>query len=263
MIKNCGGLFNFVFIFISICFLSPSCINQKSITYFNNLPDSSNVSLATLQVPQPIIQVNDLLTIRVGGESEKTIEYINQYMGTQAASSGTPGALPGMQFQVGPDGTINLPKINKIYVAGLTRKQAQDTITKAYSEYLINPIITVDFNNFKFTILGEVRSPGLYTVTNQQINIFEALAQAGDMTQYSDYTHVKLLRDSNGIRKVVTLNFNDKSILNSPYYYLNRYDIIYVTPKNVKLFNDNFTRTVSIISGVASIITIILVLFKF
>ena len=85
---------------------------------------------------------------------------------------------------------------------------------------------------------------------------------AGDMTEYSDREDVKLLRDSNGVRKIIALNFNDKSILNSPYYYLDRYDIILVQPKHLKLFTENFGRTVTIVAGITSLLALVLVLVK-
>ena len=151
--RRCGGL---VFVAFLASFFCVSCINQKDITYFNNLPDTSSIPLSVLKIPQQQIQVNDILNIKIGGESEKTTAYISQYLG------GTAGVATGLQFTVGSDGSIDLPKIGKIKVAGHTRDEAKDLITQAFSVYLINPIITMDFNNFKFSILGEVKAPGVF-----------------------------------------------------------------------------------------------------
>ncbi len=238
-----------IILFVIVVF--SSCIDQKKATYFNNLPDSAVVPLQVLQPPQPVLQINDIIDVKLGGENEKTVQYITQYVG---------GA--GLQSLIDVQGNAELPKIGKIHVDGLTLQQAEDTITAAYAVYLKDPIVTVSVSNFKFAVLGEVRAPGYYNVTSQKINLFEAIAQAGDMTIYSKRDNVKIIRESNGKREVLTVNFNDKNILNSPYYYINRYDIIYVQSQNIKLSTENFTRTASIITTLAGLITIVLVLFK-
>lgn len=249
--------FRFLHLYVLLILLLPlvisSCINTKKFTYFNNLSDSSKIQLSQLQPPQPLIQVNDILEVRVGGESEKTVEYINSFMG---------GAGAGLQNTVDIDGNIELPKIGKIKVVDLTRDEAKQLITNAYAEFLKNPIVNVKFGNFRFAVLGEVKAPGYYSVPNEKINVLEAMAQAGDMTQYAKKDKVKIIRDVNGKRELVTLNFNDKNLLNSPDYYLNRYDIIYVQPGKLKFFSENYSRTTAIIASATSLLAILLVIFK-
>ena len=151
----------------------PSCVNQKKATYFNNLPDSSYIPLSVLNAPQQPIQINDILYIRVGGESEKTVQYINQYLvggsgagiGSSTGVSGS-GVGGGLESIVDVNGSIDLPKVGKIKVSGLTRDQAKDTIRAAYLEYLQDPIISLDLSPFKFAVLGEVRAPGYYSAQN-------------------------------------------------------------------------------------------------
>jgi len=247
--------------FVLCCFLPlfSSCIDPKSVTYFNNLPAADKLALDSLSLPRPIILINDVLEIRVGGENEKTVQYINQYFGGIAAGSnnGT-----GLQFTVDIDGNVTLPKIGKIKVAGLTREDAIDTLTGAYKVYLQDPLISVRFSNFKYSVLGEVRAPGTFTSTSEKINIFEALAQAGDITSFGRFENVRIIRDINGKRNIITVNLTDKSILNSEYYYINRYDIIYVQSRNLKAVTDNFSRSATFIATVTSILAIALILFK-
>ena len=150
--------------------LSASCVNTKKITYFNNLADSAKIQLVQLQPPQPLIQVKDILEVRVGGESEKTVEYINSFMGSSA------GGGSGLQSTVDVDGNIELPKIGEVKVAGLTRDQAKQVIVNAYSEFLKNPIVSVKFGDFRFAVLGEVKSPGYFSVPYEKMNVFEATA---------------------------------------------------------------------------------------
>jgi polysaccharide export outer membrane protein len=250
-----------LFIFTLLIACTQACINTKNVTYFNNLPDSLQIQLATIQPPQQLIQVNDVLAVRVGGENEKSVAYINQFFGG-AAGNGSTSTVTGLQSTVDIDGYIELPKIGKIKVEGLTRDAAKDTIRIAYAEYLKDPIVSVTFGNFRYTILGEVRSPGYYNTPNEKLNLFEAIAQAGDMTPYARKDDVKIIREVNGERKIISLNFNDKSILNSPNYYIRRHDIIYVEPGSVRFFSDNFSRTTAILGAITSLTALLIIVLR-
>ena len=232
------------------CIFLTGCIDTKNVTYFHNLPDTVTVALKSLNAPQPVVQVNDQLVIQVGGENEKTVQYINQYFG-----SGT----GGLNASVDIDGNINLPRIGKIHVEGLTQEAARDIITNAYKEYLIDPIVYVKFGNFRYAILGEIKSPGYITATKERVNIFEAIAQSGDLTIYAKRDKVKILRNENGKRSVITVNLLDSSILNSPDFYLHKDDIVYIEPMKSKQNTENFTRIFPIISSVLSLVTLVLV----
>ena len=244
--------------------LFSSCISPKSITYINNLPQAPLINLDSLTVPQPIIVINDIIEIRIGGENEKTVQYINQYFGGGGSSAtSSPGGVAGSsgsQYTVDVDGYITLPKLGKIKMTGLTRDQARDTLTNLYRQYLIDPIVSVKFSGFQFSVIGEVKGPGTFTVTNEKVNIFQALAQAGDITNFGRFDKVHILRDVNGKRQIITVNLTDKSILNSENFYISRYDLIYVESRNLKYVTDNVSRTITFISAAFSIIAIILVL---
>jgi len=253
MLKKLAG----VLLVITNCIVGsiffPGCIDTKNVTYFNNLPDSVTVALKTLEAPRPLLQVNDMMQIQVGGENDKTVQYINQYFG---------GGAGGITTVVDIDGNIELPKIGSLHMAGLTREAARDTITNAYKEYLLDPIVAVKFGDFKFAMLGEIKAPGYFSATKEKLNIFEAIAMGGDMTQYAKRDMVKIIRDDNGKRSVLTINLNDSSILNSPDFYLHNNDIIYIESTSIKLNTENFTRTFAIVTSVISILTILLVFIK-
>jgi polysaccharide export outer membrane protein len=233
--------------------LESSCISTKSLRYFNNLPDSARIELESLQPPPFAVQSNDILDINIGGENEKTVQYISQYF---------TGGSGGIQVIVDIDGYIELPKIGKFKVAGLSKEAVKDTITNAYKEYLVDPLVNVKFGNFRFSVMGEVKSPGNFDLASEKVNIFEAITHAGDMTQYAVRDDVKIIREVNGKREIISLDMNDKSILNSLNYYLNRYDIIYVQAKKVKQTTENVQRTVTYVAAVSSILALLLVLLK-
>ena len=132
------------------------------------------------------------LDIAIGGENEKTVQYISQYF---------TGGASGMQAIVDIDGNIELPKIGKIKVAGLSKEAVRDTIANAYKEYLVDPLVSVKFGNFPFSVMGEVRAPGNFNVPSEKVNIFQAVTQAGDLTQYAIRDDIKIIREVNGAKR--------------------------------------------------------------
>jgi polysaccharide export outer membrane protein len=192
-----------------------------------------------------------VLQITIGGENEQTVQYINQYF-----------AAGGLTATVDINGFIELPKIGKIKVAGLSKEEVRDTLVKAYKEYLIDPIVNVKFGDFRFSVMGEVRTPGTYEVPGEKLNILEALTRAGDMTEFAVRDKVKIIRDINGRREVISVNLNDRSLLNSPDFYINRYDVIFVESKNLKLMTENVQRPVAYIVEASGIIALLLSLMK-
>lgn len=235
-----------------------SCIDPKTITYFNNLPDGKQLQLDSLSVPEPVILINDVLEVKVGGESEETVKYYNGYL----AGAAVAGGAVAPQYVVDVNGNIEIPKVGTLKMAGLTREQARDTLTAAYKQYLLNPIVSVKFSNFRFSVLGEVKTPGSYSTLNDKLSIFEALAQAGDITEFGRFDDVKIIRDVNGRRSVTSVNLLDKSILNSSEFYIHRYDMIFVKTRKLKSATENFSRTTAILATLTSLIAILLVLFK-
>jgi polysaccharide export outer membrane protein len=252
-------------IIFTICSLTSlwlsSCVSPKSITYINNLPENNLIELDSLKVPQPVILVNDVLEIKIGGENEKTVQYINQYIGGSTASAANTGGS-GQQFIVDINGNIDLPKIGKVKLTGLTKDEAKDTLTALFKQILIDPIVSIKFNNFRFSVIGEVKSPGTYMAPGDKVSIFEALAQAGDITNFGRFENVHIIRDINGKRKIIKIDLTNKNILNSEDYYISRYDVIYVQARALKSVTENVSRTSTFIATVASILAIILVLKK-
>jgi polysaccharide export outer membrane protein len=152
--------------------------------------------------------------------------------------------------------------VGKLKVEGLSKDQVRDTIKKSYEPYVKDPIVLVKFGNFKFYALGEFNRPGNISVEGERVNVLEAMALAGDMTQFAIRDNVKIIRDSNGHREVISLNFSDQSILNSPYSYLKRNDIIYARARGIKAVSSNFQRNAALIGSVTSLLAIILVFIR-
>lgn len=152
------------------------------------------------------------------------------------------------QYLVDNNGNIDFPVLGTLHIGGLTKSQAENMIKEKLKTYIKeNPIVNVRMANYKISVMGEVAHPGTFTITNEKVNIMEALAMAGDMTVYGQRDKVKLIReDAQGNRQVIPLNLNDADIIVSPYYYLQQNDVVYVTPNKTKAKNASISNSTTI-----------------
>lgn len=170
-----------------------------------------------------------------------------------------------LDYLVDNEGNIDYPVLGKLHVASLTTRECEALIRKELQQYLNEvPNVTVRTSNYKISVLGEVKSPGTYTVSDERINIFQALALAGDMTVFSVRDDVQLLReDSLGNRRVLHLDLTSADIALSPDYYLQQNDIVYVKPTKAKVhsntFSNNSSTWVSLMSLAATIASLVIV----
>ena len=182
--------------------------------------------------------------------------------GTSSTSGGGP-----QNYLVSNDGTINFPVLGRIKVTGHTKEECENMILEKIRPYMApseEPIVTVRQANYTITVLGEVGSPGSIQVSREKINIYEALAMAGDMTVYGHRDRVKLFRENaDGTRELHMLDLSDANIMNSPYFYLQQNDMIYVEPSIVKKQQGNILTslilpvTTSLVSFAALIIAVL------
>jgi polysaccharide export outer membrane protein len=191
----------------------------------------------------------------------------NQQMMIQQQGGGNQGNY-GMElfngYMVDPEGYINFPVLGRLKVGGLTLGQIDTLVTTATQPYLKDAVVNVRFLNLKITVLGEVGNPGIVRISNPRINLLEALGNAGDFTPYANRTNVLLIREENGQRTYQRLNFQAADLFRSPYFYLRQNDILYVEPLQAKVATvaDPVQRAVSYGSGVLSIVTLLLAIFR-
>ena len=168
-------------------------------------------------------------------------------------------------FLVTNEGTINFPVLGKLEVKGKTVNEVENMIaSKIEGTYLKNrPVVTVRLSNYKISVLGEVNSPGTYTVPSEKVSIYGALAMAKDMTIWGRRDNVKLIReDATGKKSIHELDLNDANIIKSPYFYLQQNDVLYVTPNKTKSKNSDigsstsyWVSATSIFVSIASLVT--------
>ncbi len=250
--------FQFFSIFIFSLMLLCSCGSVKNVAYLQN-SDSINLDNSRFLYDARIMP-KDQITISVNTttpEASLPFNLLLQNAYQQGRSMSTGGGTL-MPYLVDNEGYINFPIVGKLKVGGLTKSEAEQLVTEKIRPYLAeaeNPVVTVTMASYSVSVLGEVNRPGSFMVSREKITILEALAQAGDLTIYGVRDRVKLIReDATGKKSIVTLNLNDANIVNSPYYYLQQNDVVYVEPNNIKAQNSKVGQTTTLWFSATSIL---------
>ncbi len=220
-----------------------SCTSSKQIAYFNNQPEG--IYDNKTPVLQQTIIPNDLLSITVSSLNPEASQIFNNPGTNSSPSSGT-NVRNSVGYLVEQEGTIQFPLLGKIQAAGLTKTELAEFLRKTLEDkkLLIDPIVVINFLNYRVTVLGEVSRPMVVTVPNEKISLLEAIGMAGDLTLYAKRDNVLLIREEKGKRLLKRINLNSGDIFNSPYYYLKNNDIIYAEPNKTKAFSTSATREV-------------------
>ena len=207
--------------FTLTCILLASCQSYKKVPY---LQDSGEVqrAVAEAKLYDARIMPKDLLTIVVSCTDPELAEPFNLTVATPvSASQNNLTSQPALQqYLVDNRGNIEFPILGTLHIGGLTKSEAETLIKGKLSDYIKeSPIVTVRMANYKISVIGEVNAPGTFTISNEKVNLFEALAMAGDMTVYGLRDNVRLIReDADGHQHIITLDMNRADIVQSPYY---------------------------------------------
>lgn len=239
--------------------LFSSCTASQKLIYFENT--ERDVKRAFTQQYDLRIQKDDLLSITV---SSKTPELATPFNLTTPVS-GSISEQTG--YLVDSQGNVMFPILGKIYAQGFTLSELASNIEARIIEdgYFVDPTVNVKLLNFKISVLGEVKSPGLKKIESGRITILDAIGLAGDLTIYGVRDNVSLIRETNGQRVVATVDLTNDKLFSSEYYYLNPNDIIYVQPnkKQQKQSSSNPYVLSTIFSGTSLLVTIIALILRF
>ncbi len=224
----------FAWIFL-LAILTSSCVNYKKVPYLQK--DAKRQVTAQVSKFDAKIMPNDLLTITVNTadrEAAMPFNLVYPTGGTSISSSLGENAL--QKYLVDSQGYINFPTVGMLRVEGMTRREAESLILeKISSNFKELPIVIVSFSDYKVSVVGEVARPGTFTIANEKVNVLQALSLAGDMTIYGERDNVQIIREhANGEKEVIYINLNDRSLLDSPNYYLQQNDVLYVVPNKTK-----------------------------
>ena len=253
---------------LMIVFLT-GCVGQKKILYLQDLEEQEKFKINGSYDVE--ITYDDLLGITVNSRNpELTVPFTLQTgaVGSSSATgvSGSSGQK-GIEYLVDSKGDIDFPVLGKIHVVGMTRMELTNYIKRRLidEDYIKDPIVIVKFLNFKVSVLGDVGSPGVINVSSDRITVFEAISQAGDLAITGRRYNVTIIREENGERVPYYLDLRSKDVFDSPCYYLQQNDLVYVEPSRNKIRQgdtNQFTRIntwTTLISFAMSVITLIFV----
>lgn len=267
-------VFNTLFSSILVVILS-GCFGSKPVSYFENgVLDTNRVEKVV--IPEQTIQKGDILNIVIYSDNPEATSIFNQAGGNQVVSSvatssakGVAGAASpnaGGGYLVDAEGNITMHAIGVLRAEGKTKNQLGTEIIDKLNKLgvLSHPYCVIRFSNFKISILGEVRSPGVFTLTGEKTSILEAMGMAGDITDYGQKDKVTLIREVDGQRSFHVINLLDPQVMNSPLYYLRQNDVLLVqADKKKPTARDTQTLTyITVAATVVSSLAIFITLFK-
>lgn len=244
---------------ILMLILLASCQSYKKVPY---IQDVNVVNKAVQQegLYDAKIMPKDLLTIVVSCTSPELAAPFNLTVASPtnlATTNLMTTTQPILQpYLVDNEGKISFPVLGELKLGGLTKREAEQLVKERLKPYIKeDPIVTVRMVNYKISVIGEVTRPGTFTISNEKVNLLEALAMAGDMTVYGLRDNVKLIReDANGKQQIISLDLNKAETILSPYYWLQQNDIIYVTPNKAKARNSDIGSSTSLWFSATSIL---------
>jgi polysaccharide export outer membrane protein len=242
------------FTFITVALLAVSCVPTTQLSYFNDIEelDQPTVNPRT----QKLIRPFDKLYVRVLSIDIQTSQIFNVTDEMRMGSFGNTAGLIG--YLVDEEGNINFPFVGKINVQNLTTAEAAERIQKALSDYVPQTSIIVKYVDNQVTVMGEVQRQGVFSFSQDKLNIYEALGLGGGITRYGDRKKVILIRNEEGKVMHYRLNLSDSKISNKSYYYIMPNDVIIVEPlKAVSTSYSNITYT-TILSTISTAIAVLL-----
>jgi polysaccharide export outer membrane protein len=245
-----------------------SCRPKQNMVYMSKNNMEEEVAKAKFQGLH--IQEGDVLLILVSALDEIAVKPFNLNTANKVGSDGGRGInqyVEPSQYLVNEEGYISFPVLGNVYTKGMTQIQLKQELESRLKRYLTDPLVTITLKNFNVSVLGEVKEPGQKESVSQKINIFQALGLAGDMTDFGDRTHVKLIRtDDSGTDQIVNIDLTRSDIVSSPYYYMKQNDILYVQPDKNKQVqansNPNRALTFQIIGALLTAGTLIIALTR-
>lgn len=203
------------------------------------------------------LRPDDIISIKVSSTTPSEFDFFN-VESTRTISGFDPRDPLLTGFKIEKDGSIPLPVVGKVEVAGLTTEEARQKIEEIVEQYLDSPTVDLKLLSFQFTILGEVKSQGRFITYNPKLNILEALGESGGFTDFADRSRVKIVRRENDEIEIAYVNVLDENVLSSPYYYLRPDDVISVAPLPAKNWRLNNVANVGIIFSGISALTLLL-----
>ncbi len=244
---------------ISAC----STTKDNNLAYFKNLPPEVTGQLPATLPAQVRLQVDDEIAVTVTSSAPEATAIFNAPLSNSSvrgdvAVQGNPKL---MSHIVDRDGNINMPVLGKVHVLGMTTAEVEQAIHDRVAQTVRDPYVNVQLLSFYVNVMGEVKEPQRIKVDKQQFTVLDALASCGDLTEYGKRDGVVVIRNDGSHTTYQQLNLADTQVFNSPYFYLQQNDVVYVAPNRIRIdnskYNQNNAYKLSVISTVVSAVSVV------
>lgn len=251
-----------MFILFAISTIITSCANPSKMVYFQ--PSENDTIAKGVELYEMRFRKGDFLHIDVSGATEEAVAIFNPIPNVSTRGNYTGRYQSDNPLVVGyvidNEGNINFPVIGKVKAAGKTKIELEKTMVDMLEGHIDNPIINIRLRNFKISVLGDVRSPGTFTIASERITLPEALGIAGDLNITAKRKNILVIRSNNGKKEEYRIDLTSTELFNSPVYYLQQNDVIYVEPNQAKMNTSKFSPVYSVLISVSSLIITTVVL---
>lgn len=245
--------------------LLTSCASRKNFVYLQDMEMGLKYPIETKH--EAVVHRDDRLSITVSCKNPELAIPFNIYdctfrVGTDGSVTADASSKVNEKgYRVDVNGDIDFPILGKLHIEGMKVSEVRDLIKQKIEEgeYMKDPLVSIEFLNFKYTVLGAVGSNGTYTVDGDRVTLLEAIAKAGDLTSKAKVDRVAVIREIEGERQIFMHDLRTKDIFDSPCFYLQQNDIVYVEPKYKKKDVEDrgwqvATTLLSVVTAVCSIL---------
>ena len=243
-----------------------SCVPQKKMLFLKEAQmAAANLSKEYVndRTVNYRLQPGDNLYIRaINTIDERGAAGINGELTSRTTQLSSDASIYLQSYTVSEDGCIELPLIGKVELKNLTVEEAKTRLQTEMDKYVNETTLIVKLSNFNLTLLGEVNRPGMYKVYQSQINLFEAISMAGNVTNFAKNDEVKIIRQTDNGSEIISVDLGQADILSSPYYYMKPNDIIYVEPLKIKQWGFTTFPYSTVLSVVSLAVTLYLAFKK-
>lgn len=239
-----------------------SCGSSKKVVYLQDVDVNRRIKAECEY--KTVIHQDDLLSIIVSCDDLESATPFNTPMiglGREVTSTSSQQIPRG--YLVDKNGEIDFPVLGKLKVVGISRNELSDMLKERLSTYLKNPIVTIQFQNFKVTVLGEVKNPGSYKVLSERVSLFDALGMAGDLQINGKRKNVLIMRERGDEKEFARVDLTSSEFIDSPFFYLQQNDVVYVEPNKGRIAGGSVSTFLPyILSSMSTLVALVTLLVK-
>jgi polysaccharide export outer membrane protein len=250
---------------IALILLMTACSTQKELSYLNNLYELGGENYFPMEVPDYSVQPRDILYVSVKAQTPEgsLTEMLNDRSSANVSQITNEGGAYMMGYSIDPEGNVTIPLVGDIKVSGMTIYQIRDLFQQKIDSLFRHAYVEVRLMSFKYTVIGEVRSPGSFVNYNDQLTVLEAIGRAGGIAETGTKEKILVIRPAGDKTLTYNIDLQDKSLLSSPAYFLTPNDVVIVQPNPKKVFNINLPTISFIIATITGTISTTLLLINY